>query len=152
MNRVKDLPDMYDSDEENAWGPGGLLPSRSEIDDFGEEALSYKKAIDRAVRRLDRRENSMSFGRIAKQHQKERKPLGDTDKNGIPKKRPKDLGSRVMGIGESRVGGQHEEALDDLDLALLGEGQDEDDAIDYESGMDDTEEMEMTDDEIMNES
>ena len=56
MNRISDLPNGYDTDDEDSWGPGGLLPNpgRQEREDFGGEALRYKKVYDRAVRRLDR--------------------------------------------------------------------------------------------------
>lgn len=57
MKRIKDLPDGYDTDDERAWGPGGLVPNLDDIDekdDFGEEALRQRKYIDRAVRRLIR--------------------------------------------------------------------------------------------------
>ena len=152
MNRVKGLPDIYDSDEENAWGLGGLLPNRNEADDFGEEALSYKKAIDRAVRRLHRQENSMSSGTANKHHQEKKRMPRDNKNNGISKRRPKDRSSRGAGFSGNHRRVQREETLDDLDLALLGEGQDEDDEMDYDSGMDDTEDADLTEDEVMNEA
>ena len=52
MKRIKDLPDGYDTDDEQAWGPGGLVPNPDEMEDFGEEALRQTKSIDRTVRRL----------------------------------------------------------------------------------------------------
>ena len=63
MKRIKDLPDGYDTDEEQVWwldgsrptwGPGGLVPNPGELDDYGEEAFRQRKSIDRAVRRLTR--------------------------------------------------------------------------------------------------
>ncbi|MCJ1266196.1 hypothetical protein MMC22_006079 [Lobaria immixta] len=54
MKRIKDLPDGYDTDDEQAWGPGGLVPNPDEMEDFGEEALRQTKSIDRTVRRLIR--------------------------------------------------------------------------------------------------
>lgn len=62
MKRIKELPDDYDTEDEQAWGPGGLVPNRRDPrewqsekdDDYGEEALRQRKCIDRAVRRLMR--------------------------------------------------------------------------------------------------
>jgi len=126
MNRIKDLPDMYDTDDGFAWGPGGLMPNHDELEDFGEEALSYKKAIDRAVRRLYREENEgvldRSFKRLRKRGYSE-----DDEKDGRSRKRRRDDGSRM---------GRDGKPLDALDLALLGEGP-ESDEMD-ESGMDDS--------------
>ena len=158
MNRVKDLPDMYDSDDENAWGPGGLLQNRSEFerDDFGEEAQSYKKAIERAIRRLERQDNPASTGGIGKQYGKGKKKgpnyVKSEEKERASRKRRRDEGSRHVDVNGNGEGGRHEEALDDLDLALLGEGQEqEEQQLDEESGGDDTEDGEMTEDEVMNE-
>jgi len=155
MNRVKDLPDMYDSDGEKAHGPGGLLPSHHEMEDFGEEALSYKKAIDRAIRRLYREENATSTGGVIRRHRKGKRKArsyaDEDEKDRAPGKRQMNDRSRALGFDRSRNGGRREETLDDLDLALLGEGQDEDDEMDDETGMDDTEDGDMTEDEVMNE-
>lgn len=154
MNRVKDLPDMYDTDDDNSWGPGGLMPNPHEREDFGDEALSYKKALDRAVRRLYREENVGSLGGLLKGYRKrKRKSRGyphDYENDGRSRKRRKDDGSRGVGLEGSHDGGAREDTLDDLDLALLGEGQDEDDDMDDDSGMDFSD-VDLTEDEVMNE-
>ena len=157
MNRIKDLPDMYDTDDENAWGPGGLLPNPREMNDFGEEALSYKKAIDRAVRRLHRDDSSGgALGRLIGSYRKRKKKgmtLAEDDrKEARPTKRQRDHHGQDLGLDGSRGEGQREEALDDLDLALLGEGQDEDDEMDDETGTDDVEDGDMTEEEVVNDA
>ena len=151
MNRVKDLPDMYDTDDDFSWGPGGLVPNphphpRSE--DYGEEALAYKKAIDRAVRRLYREENGGSLGGLAKSYRKaKRRSAAYADDEGRSRKRRKDDGSRGVDVERD------EEALDDLDRDLLGEGREDDDEMDEDSRTDETEgeDGELTEDEVMNE-
>ncbi len=126
MNRIKNLPDMYDTDEDYAWGPGGLMPNRDELEDFGEEAFSYKKAIDRAVRRLYREEHGgapeRNFKRLRKRDYSE-----DDEKDGRSRKRRRDDDSRT---------GLDGKPLTSLDLDLLGEGP-ESDEMD-ESGIDDS--------------
>ncbi len=126
MNRIKDLPVMYDTDDEYSWGPGGLMPNRKEPEDFGEEAFSYKKAIDRAMRRLYREENEGALDRNFKRLRK-RRYSEDDEKDGRTRKRRRDDGSRM---------GLDGKPLDALDLALLGEGP-ESDEMD-ESEMDDS--------------
>lgn len=127
MNRIKDLPDMYDTEDEYAWGPGGLLPNnRDEGEDFGEEALSYKKAIDRTIRRLYRDENAGALNRNFKRLRK-RGYSEDDEKDGRSRKRRRDNGSRMGVDGKP---------LDALDLALLGEGPESDEMDD--TGMDDS--------------
>ena len=144
MNRVKDLPDMYDTDEEDSWGPGGLVANRNEMDDYGEEAVRQKKIIDRAMRRLYREEHGRSLGGLARDYDRRKRKSrihpDDDDEQGIsPRKRRKN-GSR---IGEqeiqSRRGGVYDEGLDDLDLDLLGENredQDDDSGLDGSEGED----------------
>lgn len=130
MKRVRNLPQMYDTDDEYSWGPGGLMPNPNEAEDFGEEALAYKKAVDRAMRRLYREENRGALGGIVEGYRKrKRKPrryAEDEEKDGRSRKRRRDGSSQGM-----RVDGSHDEEkpdddLDDLDRALLGEGGDED--------------------------
>ena len=152
MNRVKDLPDMYDTEEEGSWGPGGLVPNYGEIEDYGEEAVAYRKAIDRAVRRLYREENGGSLGRLANSYRKRKRQsrgyVDDEEKQSRSKKRRRDDGSHGMD------GIRSEEALDDLDRDLLGEGRDEDDEMDEDSRTDDSEaeDGDMTEDEVMNDA
>lgn len=154
MNRVRDLPDLYDTDDDNSWGPGGLLPDLHEFEDFGEEAISYKKAIDRAVRRLYREENGGSLDSLVKGYRKRKRksrmyPEG-IDPDGRSRKRRKDDISHSVGIDGFPDARRREEALDDLDLALLGEGQDEEDEMDED--MDDSDEGDVTEDEVLNEA
>ena len=159
MNRVKDLPDMYDTEDDSAWGPGGLVPNLHEMEDFGEEALSYKKAIDRAVRRLYREENGGPLGGLIKGYRKrKRKSRGyadDEEKDGRSRKRRKDGNSRGIPGDRSRDEVQREQGLDDLDLDLLGEGRedDQDDEMDEESGLEDSEgiDSDMTEEAVMTE-
>ena len=141
MKRVRNLPDMYDTDEECSWGPGGLMPNLDEAEDFGEEALAYKKAIDRAMRRLYREENRGALGGMVEGYRKrKRKSRGypdDEEKDGRSRKRRRD-GSRhgMRGADRSRDEVKPDDDLDDLDRALLGEGgdddQDEEDSDDSE--------------------
>ncbi|KAL1858470.1 hypothetical protein Plec18167_006992 [Paecilomyces lecythidis] len=48
------LPDGYDTEDENSWGKGGLLPNPAEEEDFGEAASFFLSVIRKANRRLDR--------------------------------------------------------------------------------------------------
>jgi len=64
MSRIMDLPDGYDTEDENgrAWGPGGLVPNPGmEEDDWGAEALANRKVIARACRRLGREDRGLLF-------------------------------------------------------------------------------------------
>lgn len=56
MNRIRDLDDTYDTEDEKSWGPGGLVPNSQDLDDFGEEAARHHKSINRLLRRLYRQE------------------------------------------------------------------------------------------------
>lgn len=150
MNRVKKLPEMYDTEDEGSWGPGGLVPGVGEREDFGEEALAYKKSIDRAVRRLEREANGSLSGLVRGYRKGRRKSRGfvdDDEKEGRSRKRQKDEGSQDARGERSRGERGREDALDDLDLDLLGEGRDDDDEMDEDS-MDDSEGS-MTEDEVM---
>ena len=73
MKRIKDLPDGYDTEHDQAWGPGGLVPNPDEKEDFGEEALRQKKSIDRAVRRLIREETGGSLDGLVKGYKKRKR-------------------------------------------------------------------------------
>ncbi|KAF6235817.1 hypothetical protein HO173_006012 [Letharia columbiana] len=140
MKRVRNLPDMYDTDDECSWGPGGIMPNPNEAEDFGEEALAYKKAIDRAVRRLYREENRGALGGLMEGYRKrKRKSRGyadDEEKDSRSRKRRRDGSSPGMRADGSRDEEKPDDDLDDLDRALLGEGgdddQDEEDSDDSE--------------------
>lgn len=141
MNRVRDLPEMYDTDDDKSWGPGGLLPNQQETEDFGEEAIRHKKVIDRAVRRLFREENGGPLGDMVRGYKRKRRSRGYADdedeRGGRSRKRRKDRNARGRDDGHENPGydGGNQEELDDLDRDLLGEGRDEDD----DSGTDDSE-------------
>ncbi|KAL9124052.1 MAG: hypothetical protein Q9217_006583 [Psora testacea] len=153
MNRVKDLPDMYNTDDENSWGPGGLITNRTEMDDYGEEAVRHKKVIDRAMRRLYREENGGRLGGlVAGYNRRKRKSRGyaedEYEQEETSRKKRKE-GSH-MGDQEthSRGVGAYEEGLDDLDLDLLGENRDEDQEEDSGSDDSDGEDADMTEDDM----
>ena len=144
MKRVRGLNAMYDTDDEYSWGPGGLMPNPHEAEDFGEEALTYKKAIDRATRRLYREENRGVLGSVAggyrKRKRKSRGYFDDEEKDGRSRKRRRDGSSRGTRADQSRDEEKPDDDLDDLDRALLGEGgdddQDEEDSDDSEGDED----------------
>lgn len=153
MNRVRELPEMYDTEDEHSWGPGGLMPSANEAEDYGEEAIRHKKVIDRAIRRLFRDENGGSLGGLVKGYRKRKRKsrgyLGDDDGHPSRKRRK---GSSHNGLhgNPSRDSEPREEGLDDLDLDLLGEHRDEDQSDDGSgaegSGGDDGD---MTEEDVM---
>ena len=151
MKRLRGLPDMYDTDDEYSWGPGGLMPNPQEIEDFGEEALAYKKAIDRAMRRLYREEHMGVPGSIVHGYRKrKRKSRGypdDEDKDGRSRKRKRDGSSQGMSAARSRDEETPDDDLDDLDRALLGEvGADDQDEEDSDDS--DGEEGDMTEEDV----
>lgn len=116
------------------------MPNPNEAEDFGEEALAYKKAIDRAMRRLYREENRGALGVMVEGYRKrKRKSRGypdDEDKDGRARKRRRNGSRQGMRAEGSRDEEKLDDDLDDLDRALLGEGgdddQDEEDSDDSE--------------------
>lgn len=161
MQRIYGLPEKYDTDDEQ-WGPGGLVQGQGEEDDYGEDALRYKKAMDRAVRRLERDAGGAAYHGVVRFHGKrKRKPekvySDDPPHEGEfkrPRKRallPGRLNSSDFrpgnGVGPPEERGQGggpkpEESLDDLDLDLLGESRDDENGevdMEEDSGLDDTE-------------
>ncbi len=159
MKRIKDLPDDYDTEDERAernWGPGGLLPNPDEAEDFGSEASSQKKSIDRAIRRLARDEVGGSLGGLVKGYRRrKRKAKGyaeDEDSaERLSRKRVKHNDNQGTRNDRSRDGERHEEGLDDLDLDLLGESRDDDQMTDDDSGMEDSdgEGEDMSEEDVM---
>ena len=147
MKRIKDLPDDYDTEDERSertWGPGGLLPNPEESEDFGEEAVSQKKSIDRAIRRLARDEVGGPLGRLIKGYRRRRKRAknyaeDEETAERMSRKRLKHDDHQGRMMDRSRDGERHEEGLDDLDLDLLGESRDDDQMTDEDSGMEDSE-------------
>ena len=144
MKRIKNLPDMYDTEDEASWGPGGLIPNGNEAEEFGEEAVTYKKAIDRAVRRLYREENGPLRGLVKGYRKRKRKVRGfahDEENEDRSRKRRREDANLGMHEDVIRDEGPREQGLDDLDLDLLGEGRDDDqdDDLDEDSGGEDSE-------------
>lgn len=134
MRRIHELPDGYNTDNENSWGPGGLVPNLREKEDFGEAALRHKKVLDRAVRRLPREDNRGPISDLVRSYRK-RKRKDPVYKNGgeSSSKRPSD---HADARAEQDRNGERQEGLDDLDLDLLGESRDDDrmeDEVDEES-------------------
>ena len=144
MKRIRDLPDMYDSedDREQSWGPGGLLPNfRDEPEDYGEEAVRVKKVLDRAVRRLVR-EETVGFPKGPKREYLKRKRkredfgTGDDQPSFGIAKRTRIAGGPTSFKDRSSIRDEvQEEELDDIDLALLGERR-EDEQIEAEMDID----------------
>ncbi len=124
--RIGELPDLYDTEDEQSWGPGGLVPNPGEEEDFGEEALFKQKVLNRALRRTNRWDDGYpdvsAIGRKARTYED---GYGDEDDRtrGLAKKR-KRSNSPVLddeGEGEGEGEGMDNEELDDLELELLGE-------------------------------
>lgn len=160
MQRIYGLPEKYDTDDEQ-WGPGGLVQGQGEEDDYGEDALRYKKALDRAVRRLERDADGAAYHGVVRFHGKRKRKPEKVDSDDPPHeggfKRPRKrafLPGRLNssdfrpgnGLGPPEERGQGdgrkpEESLDDLDLDLLGESRDDENGegdMEEDSGLDDT--------------
>ena len=148
MSRIIHLPEDYDTEDEGAWGPGGLVPNKDEENDYGGEALRHKKVIDRALRRLARDDRG---GRLTdlgySLHGGKRKPGANARTETFGTRRFRAQNKRQDGQGPQHVDGSGDQAapggaLDDLDLDLLGEGREGDRAEDEsneDSGMDESE-------------
>ena len=141
MNRLKDLPDMYDTDDEHhAWGPGGLLPNLQAEDDFGGESLRCKKVVDRAIRRLSRSGGGKAAASLVKNYQTNGQKYGKgANPRGTRTTNVRKPASAPRGNIRSRSERKKEEHLDDLDLELLGDKedeQDEDSVLDESDGDD----------------
>ena len=148
MSRIIDLPENYDTEDEESWGPGGIVPNPGEEKDYGGEALKHKKVIDRASRRLEREDHGgRSAGSRDRPQNQDTKPEVNRKGDGLGMRRSANgkakeetPGTRTGEKGVRRSG--QGEVLDDLDLDLLGEGREEDRAEDEsndESEMDETE-------------
>ena len=156
MKRIKYLPENYDTDHEQAWGPGGLVPNPDERDDFGEEALRQKKSLDRAMRRMLRDEVGSPLKGLAKGYQKRKNKVVDLRYRGESRSRKRSKIRSDHGLradpSRNENGEGREECLDDLDLDLLGESRDDDlmdDEPEEDSAMEDSDgdADEMTEDE-----
>lgn len=150
MKRIINLPDGYDSEDEHSYGPGGLVPTPGEDEDYGEEALRGKKQLDRAVRRLDREGHGGPLGGLLRNlHKRKRPDYGSGDEDDQGERRDSTKARKTNGDAADAVqpnrrrdGASHEEGLDDLDLDLLGESRGEEEQVDEEmeegeSGMED---------------
>ncbi|MCJ1307865.1 hypothetical protein MMC25_001513 [Agyrium rufum] len=83
MMRIMDLPDNYDSEEEDAnWGPGGILPrpDRDEMD-WGAEARRLRRVLARAERRFVREDGAkvLSHPRQGAERPADRKVVHDAE-------------------------------------------------------------------------
>ena len=158
MSRIIDLPEDYDTEDEGAWGPGGLVPNRDEENDYGGEALRHKKVIDRALRRLARDDHggrlrdlgySLQGGQRLSGGNARTETLGTRRSRAQNKRLDGQESGQAEGSGDQ---GAHGGALDDLDLDLLGEGREGDrveDESNEDSGMDETEDGDETCEEVM---
>lgn len=149
MRRIQELPDGYNTENENSWGPGGLVPNPGEKEDFGEAALRHKKVLDRAVRRLLREDTGGPFSELTRGYRK-RKRKDVAYENGEERLsgKPSDHLGRHDARAERHRNGERQEGLDDLDLDLLGESRDDErmeDDVDEESAAADDSEGEMDD-------
>lgn len=163
MKRIYDMADDYDSGDERLGAPGGLVPNEGEEEDYGEGALGHKRALDRAVRRLEKEGNGVSRNGVVhrpgkrkrKQEQdgiramiademvrKSGEQADELPERATPEERRVRKGPRQPEGRRQGTGLKQEESLDDLDLDLLGENRQEDNGeeeAEEESGMDETE-------------
>ncbi|KAL9015149.1 MAG: hypothetical protein Q9173_000229 [Seirophora scorigena] len=169
MQRIYDLPGEHDTDDDRWGGPGGMVPGLGDGDDYGEEALRHKKALDRAARRLERDANGVIFNGIVRYHGKRKRKqeksisddVPDSGEFKRPGKREDERRGRLkssqtkFGVGgrplerqrQGHDGLKPEETLDDLDLDLLGESRDDENGegeLEEESGLDESEGEEMS--------
>ena len=150
MTRIVNLPEDYDTEDENAWGPGGLVPNPDELEDYGGEALKHKTILERAIRRLSRDPQASNSLAALAQSLQPRISRGMEEENGsVAMDR---LGSqhitadgenspRSTTIKATQKGKEAQaDGLDDLDLDILGERQDEPvaDEMDEDSRSDDS--------------
>jgi len=148
MSRIIDLPENYDTEDEECWGPGGLVPNPGEEKDYGGEALKHKKVIDRVFRRLEREDQgARSAGSRDGLQNRDIKPEVNRKADSFKMRRlahgkaKEETPGARNGEGRGRRSGQGD-VLDDLDLDLLGEGREDDRAEDEsneDSGMDESE-------------
>lgn len=113
--RISELPDLYDTEDEGSWGPGGLVPNPGEEEDYGEDALYKHKILNRALRRTNRWDDGDAENRTVKKGRGHNKADVDDEAQGFPKRRKRS--STPVADDE----GADNEELDDLELELLGE-------------------------------
>lgn len=112
--RISELPDLYDSEDDNAWGPGGLVPNPGEEEDYGEEALYKQKILNRALRRISRWEDGTVEDRSSIKGRSYKDAIADRRVQRLPKRKR----SSTPVVDEDAA---DNEELDDLELELLGE-------------------------------
>ena len=146
--RILEVPDMYDTEDEKSWGPAGLVPKPGrESEDYGEEAIRHKKIVDRALRRLDRVDNGANLNGAAGgtvssypwfNQKRKRKQRDYDDENDEVEGDREDKRRRGDENGQemNEEGQPKQEGLDDLDLDLLGEGRSDDGSQDDSDGTD----------------
>lgn len=163
MKRIRDMPDDYDTEDDRFGTPGGLVPNLGESEDYGEDALRQKKALDRAIRRLERGDNGLRLNGLIRVNvrRKRKHQRSDSDdelrERAFPRAgKQEDDFRRPLALNEVRLndraneqqgrrqgnGTKQEEGLDDLDLDLLGEARDGEhgeEELEEDSGLDDTE-------------
>ena len=136
MQRIAALPAGYDTEDEDSFGPGGLVPGPDEEDDFGGEATKRKKVVDRAMRRLYRGQedapDSQSYALESLGHAFAKQAAQEATHAPVRRRqngrggRQANGGTRGRKPRASAVKAQPE-GLDELDMELLGEAQDEGD-------------------------
>ncbi|KKA21346.1 INO80 chromatin remodeling complex [Rasamsonia emersonii CBS 393.64] len=89
---LEKLPDDYDTDDENSWGKGGLIPNPEEQEDFGEAAHYFLSVVRKAARRLDRWDWENANG-PKKDRQKAREERRKAYRSGAP----------IIGLGAARA-------------------------------------------------
>jgi len=112
--RISELPDLYDSEDENSWGPGGLVPNPGEEEDYGEEAMYKQKILNRALRRVSRWEDGIAEPRTFVKGRGYKGAGLDPKSQRLPRR--KRSGTPVVDDDVADI-----EELDDLELELLGE-------------------------------
>ena len=61
--RILGLGDLYETEDERGWGPGGAVPNPGrELEDYGEEGIRGRKVVERVLRRLGRGERAVTNG------------------------------------------------------------------------------------------
>lgn len=88
---LKSLPDGYDTDDENSWGKGGILPNPAEEEDYGETAGFYQSVLRKAARRLERWDRVRLPGgqkEVVPKKPEVKRQEPEEKENGAPAKKP----------------------------------------------------------------
>jgi Ino eighty subunit 1 len=89
---LENLPDNYDTEDESAWGKGGLIPNPENQEDFGEAAHYFLSVIRKVARRLDRWDWEDANG-----------PRKDRKKAREERQKAYQNGSAILGVGAART-------------------------------------------------